>query len=279
MQGLNIYPRMLFLPKLNQDWLIVEIKKDPDIFSSVPCCGQRRRKTNSSRITTAHHLMIYELTFPPNNYIFLSMFYFFWWFADQRLSFFYKKIEFNRQTNPTVECMQSWQCHDLIYIDGEIKSESTFKITSATQVITGFQEIRLSCIFAVCAWYRCQWHWCMRASIPLQIRCMYFMQDCFSFLTSITVSLPRLVSPRPAEASMSRPTGQMRDGDGPLGAGFNTTEGEEEDTPLLSSPKRNFRASYMFTAFLSTLLTITDWEVEDEGKGEEKAKGKTGRGG
>lgn len=58
---------------------------------------------------------------------------------------------------------------------------------------------------------------------------------------------------------MSRPTGQMRDGDGPLVVGFNTTEGEEEDTPLLSRPKRNFRASYMLTAFLSTLLTITDW--------------------
>lgn len=57
---------------------------------------------------------------------------------------------------------------------------------------------------------------------------------------------------------MSRPTGQMRDGDGPLGVGVNTTGGEEEDTPLLSRPKRNFRASYMFTAFLSTLFTITD---------------------
>ncbi len=72
------------------------------------------------------------------------------------------------------------------------------------------------------------------------------------------VSLPRLLSPRPAEARMSRPTGQMRDGDGPLVAGFNATEGEEHDTPLLSRPRRNFRASYMFTAFLSTLLTITD---------------------
>lgn len=79
------------------------------------------------------------------------------------------------------------------------------------------------------------------------------------------MSLPRLLSPRPAEARMSRPTGQMRDGDGPLGAGFSTTEGEEEeedddDTPLLSRPRRNFLASYMFTAFLSTLLTITDCE-------------------
>lgn len=65
-----------------------------------------------------------------------------------------------------------------------------------------------------------------------------------------------MLSPRPAEARMSRPTGQMRDG--PLVAGFNATEGKEDDTPLLSRPKRNFRASYMFTAFLSTLLTITD---------------------
>lgn len=79
-----------------------------------------------------------------------------------------------------------------------------------------------------------------------------------SSLTGYTVSLPRLLSPRPAEARMSRPTGQMRDGDGPFGAGFNTTEGEEDDTPLLSRPNRNFLASYMFTAFLSTLFTITD---------------------
>lgn len=71
------------------------------------------------------------------------------------------------------------------------------------------------------------------------------------------MSLPRLLSPRPAEARMSRPTGQMRDGDW-LVAGFNATDGEGEDTPLLSRPKRNFLASYMLTAFLSTLLTITD---------------------
>lgn len=58
---------------------------------------------------------------------------------------------------------------------------------------------------------------------------------------------------------MSRPTGQRRDGDGPLGAGLSTMGAEkDEDTPLLSRPKRNFRASYMFTAFLSTLFTITD---------------------
>lgn len=79
-----------------------------------------------------------------------------------------------------------------------------------------------------------------------------------SFIGWTASSLPRLLSPRPAEARMSRPTGQMRDGDGPLVAGFSATEGEEDDTPLLSRPRRNFRASYMFTAFLSTLLTITD---------------------
>lgn len=68
-----------------------------------------------------------------------------------------------------------------------------------------------------------------------------------------------MLSPRPAEARMSRPTGQMKDGDGTVAAGFNNTDGEEEDdTPLLSRPRRHFRASYMFTAFLSTLLTMTD---------------------
>lgn len=63
---------------------------------------------------------------------------------------------------------------------------------------------------------------------------------------------------------MSRPTGQMRDGDGPLVPAFSATGGEEDTTPLLSRPKRNFRASYMLTAFLSTLLTITDWERSRE---------------
>lgn len=62
---------------------------------------------------------------------------------------------------------------------------------------------------------------------------------------------------------MSRPTGQIREGDRPLVGGLRTTEGEEEDTPLLSRPRRNFRASYMLTAFLSTLFTITDWERRD----------------
>lgn len=67
---------------------------------------------------------------------------------------------------------------------------------------------------------------------------------------------------------MSRPTGQIRDGDGPLEVVFNPTGGEEEeeeeDTPLLSRPRRNLRASYMLTAFLSTLLTITDCETDGE---------------
>lgn len=82
---------------------------------------------------------------------------------------------------------------------------------------------------------------------------------------------------------MSRPTGQRRDGAGPLGAGFNTTGAEEEDTPLLSRPKRNFRASYMLTAFLSTLFTITDWEVEErlgrksQRRRREEEEQKTGR--
>lgn len=63
---------------------------------------------------------------------------------------------------------------------------------------------------------------------------------------------------------MSRPTGQIREWDRPFVGGLRTTEGEEEGTPLLSRPRRNFRASYMLTAFLSTLFTITDWERMDE---------------
>lgn len=82
---------------------------------------------------------------------------------------------------------------------------------------------------------------------------------------------------------MSRPTGQMRDADGPLGAGFSSTEGEEddeeggrgEDTPLLSRPRRNFLASYMFTAFLSTLFTITDCGIGGGGGG--RREGETNR--
>ncbi|TNN70580.1 hypothetical protein EYF80_019164 [Liparis tanakae] len=47
---------------------------------------------------------------------------------------------------------------------------------------------------------------------------------------------------------MSRPTGQMKDGDGMVVAGFIITDGGEEEeevdvTPLLSRPRRNFRAS------------------------------------
>lgn len=57
---------------------------------------------------------------------------------------------------------------------------------------------------------------------------------------------------------MSRPTGQRRGGDGPPGAGLSAADAEDEDTPLLSRPRRNFRASYMLTAFRSTLFTITD---------------------
>lgn len=73
-----------------------------------------------------------------------------------------------------------------------------------------------------------------------------------------------MLSPRPAEARMSRPTGQIREGDRPLVGGLRTKEGEDEGTPLLSRPRRNFRASYMLTAFLSTLFTITDWETLNE---------------
>lgn len=62
---------------------------------------------------------------------------------------------------------------------------------------------------------------------------------------------------------MSRPTGQIREGDRPFVGGLRTTEDEDDDTPLLSRPRRNFRASYMLTAFLSTLFTITDWERRD----------------
>lgn len=63
---------------------------------------------------------------------------------------------------------------------------------------------------------------------------------------------------------MSRPTGQMREGEGLLVVGDTAVDDDADDddggggTPLFSSPSRNFRASYMFTAFLSTLFTITD---------------------
>lgn len=39
---------------------------------------------------------------------------------------------------------------------------------SVNQVITGFQESWVRCIFIVCDWYRCTRHWCMRTLIPLQ---------------------------------------------------------------------------------------------------------------
>ena len=69
--------------------------------------------------------------------------------------------------------------------------------------------------------------------------------------------LPRLLSPSPAEARMSRP---MREGEGALVWDTAADENEEVEEPAgFSSPRRNLLASYMLTAFLSTLLTITDW--------------------
>lgn len=60
------------------------------------------------------------------------------------------------------------------------------------------------------------------------------------------------MSPSPAEDKISKP-GQ----DSPTG--HETVEGFDAIvTPLLSSPKRHFRASYIFKAFRSTLFTITD---------------------
>lgn len=59
------------------------------------------------------------------------------------------------------------------------------------------------------------------------------------------------MSPSPAEDKISKP-GQDR----PTG---HETEGfDAMVTPLLSSPRRHFRASYIFKAFRSTLFTITD---------------------
>ena len=82
------------------------------------------------------------------------------------------------------------------------------------------------------------------------------------------MKLPRVLSPRPAEVRISRPTGQMMEG--PLlleeeeedEEGDTATDVEDEDTPLFSRPRRNFRASYMFPAFLSTLLTMTDCNAD-----------------
>ena len=64
--------------------------------------------------------------------------------------------------------------------------------------------------------------------------------------------IPSPVSPSPAEDRISKP-GQERP------TGHETVEGfDGMVTPLLSSPKRHFRASYIFKAFRSTLFTITD---------------------
>lgn len=63
---------------------------------------------------------------------------------------------------------------------------------------------------------------------------------------------PSPVSPRPAEAKISR-LGHARP------AGQDVEDGlVAMVTPLLSSPRRHFRASYIFKAFRSTLFTITD---------------------
>lgn len=60
------------------------------------------------------------------------------------------------------------------------------------------------------------------------------------------------MSPSPAEDKISKP-GQDRP------TGHETVEGfDTMVTPLLSSPRRHFRASYIFKAFRSTLFTITD---------------------
>lgn len=86
------------------------------------------------------------------------------------------------------------------------------------------------------------------------------------------MKLPRVLSPRPAEVRISRPTGQRMEGpllfedeDEEEEGGDMATEVEHEDTPLFSRPSRNFRASYMLTAFLSTLLTMTDCGAETGG--------------
>lgn len=79
-----------------------------------------------------------------------------------------------------------------------------------------------------------------------------------------TSLLPKLVSPKLAEVRMSMPTGQLRVGvraDGGLLLLLLLEEVVEMEThtPLLSRPSRYRRASYMFSAFLSTLFTITDY--------------------
>lgn len=66
--------------------------------------------------------------------------------------------------------------------------------------------------------------------------------------------IPSPVSPRPAEAKISR-LGQARPAGHDAGDRLVAME-----TPLLSSPRRHFLASYIFKAFRSTLFTITDYE-------------------
>lgn len=66
--------------------------------------------------------------------------------------------------------------------------------------------------------------------------------------------IPSPVSPRPAEAKISR-LGHARPAGHDAGDRLVAME-----TPLLSSPRRHFLASYIFKAFRSTLFTITDYE-------------------
>lgn len=76
------------------------------------------------------------------------------------------------------------------------------------------------------------------------------------------------MSPSPAEDKISKP-GQERP------TGHETVEGfDGMVTPLLSSPRRHFRASYIFKAFRSTLLTITDCRGEEK-TNQTKGKKKT----
>lgn len=76
-----------------------------------------------------------------------------------------------------------------------------------------------------------------------------------------------MLSPRPAEARMSKPTGHRRVGEEawPLEGGEWPLRLAEVASPF-SRPSRTFRASYMFPAFLSTLFTITDWKKGREGE-------------
>lgn len=83
---------------------------------------------------------------------------------------------------------------------------------------------------------------------------------------------PRPVSPRPAaavaEARISSAVGgpagppegglQRDPGPGEQGEEEEERRGGAEESPVVSRPRRNLLASYMLTAFLSTLFTITD---------------------